>query len=120
MKIHIDSTNTAQYVYEVNYVIFGNTPARPYVRIDANTEKILQKWNGLTFDAVGTGPGGNIKIGKYQYGVDYPKFNVTVDGNDCELLSDGVITVDANIKHLVMISPAQRTPTKRLTAHIAP
>jgi pseudolysin/vibriolysin len=48
--------------------IKGGEPSRPFVIVDAQTGKILKKWEGLTTGGVGFGPGGNTKTGAYTWG----------------------------------------------------
>ena len=63
--------NKAQLAYLVSYFVEdvqGGNPSRPFALLDANNLKTIKQWEGLTTDAIGTGPGGIEKTGKYQYG----------------------------------------------------
>ena len=75
-------------------------PARPYYLIDANSKNIIKYWDGLTTSSIGTGPGGNEKTGRYEYGMDYPKLDVAMkdDGTTCQMTSNHVDTI--NLNHL--------------------
>jgi Zn-dependent metalloprotease len=71
------------------------TPFRPYYFIQADTNEILYFYDGLTY-AEATGPGGNLKIGKYQYGTDYDGFPVTTSGSTCTMNVTEVKTINLN------------------------
>ncbi|WP_205859080.1 M4 family metallopeptidase [Pleionea sediminis] len=62
--------------------------------VDANSGEILDNWNALQhFDV--TGPGGNEKVGRYEYGTDYPALNGTDLGDGtCSLENENVRAVD--------------------------
>jgi pseudolysin/vibriolysin len=89
--VRVDESNVAQLVYLVSFVMKGTAhPSRPSYIIDANTGAVLKKWEGIAhMDA--TGPGGNTKTGKYEYGADYGP--LIVDGN-CNMATPNVVTVD--------------------------
>ncbi len=81
----INHHNVARLVYEINFFLDGSEnsgrtePTRPFIVLDANNGEILEQWDGLTslnFEYT-AGPGGNEKIGKYFYGTDYGKLQVT-------------------------------------------
>ncbi|MFC2146652.1 M4 family metallopeptidase [Acidobacteriota bacterium] len=74
----------------------GN-PSQPVIFIDARSGRVLDSFDGLNYGE-GTGPGGNLKVGKYYYGPggDYPGFGVTVDGSTCIMDVADVRTVDLN------------------------
>lgn len=94
---YLDKTNTAHLVYSINFFVDhkqGNQPSRPFFIVDANSGKVLKHWEGLSFDKEGTGPGGNEKIGEYQYGKDYDKLDVDINGNTCVFDSPKVQTVN--------------------------
>ncbi|MFC5476258.1 M4 family metallopeptidase [Paraherbaspirillum soli] len=91
LYIKLGANNVAQLVYVVSFVTtVGGKPSRPYYVIDANTGAVLKHWEGLTHrDA--TGPGGNLKTGKYEYGTNYGP--LVVD-NNCAMVAPNVVTVD--------------------------
>ncbi|MGQ5524953.1 M4 family metallopeptidase [Chitinimonas sp. PSY-7] len=80
-------------VYMVSFVVpDAAKPSRPFFLIDANTGAVLKQWEGLNHrDA--TGPGGNTKTGKYEYGTDFGPLVVT---DDCTMDSSNVVTVNLN------------------------
>ncbi|MCU0288908.1 MAG: PepSY domain-containing protein, partial [Acidobacteria bacterium] len=95
--IVVDKKNKANLCYVVSFFAdneVGN-PSRPIYFIDVKSGKVIDSFNRLT-NGLGTGPGGNQKIGQYHYGTDYPGFNVTVGGSTCTMNSTDVKTVDLN------------------------
>ena len=98
---YTNQNNKLIKVYLVSFFV-GNEangqPARPYYLIDANSHAIIKHWNGLTTDRIGTGPGGNEKIGRHEYGIDYPKLDVTIkeDGKTCVMENTYVQTINLN------------------------
>jgi len=76
--IYLDDSGEARVCYVVSFFVDvqqGGYPSRPTIIIDASTGKIIKEFDGLEY-AVGFGPGGNEKTGKYQYGLDFPAFEV--------------------------------------------
>lgn len=73
----------------------GVAPTRPTAIIDANTGEVLDQWEGLTY-ADGFGPGGNEKIGRYDYGTDYPALDVQESGSTCSMVNTNVETHNFN------------------------
>jgi Zn-dependent metalloprotease len=71
-------------------------PSRPFFILDANTGKTLKKWEGLNHVKIGTGPGGNEKIGRYEYGNDFAFLDVQENADTCTLENDNVKTVNLN------------------------
>lgn len=99
-KLYIigDSANKARLVYVINMLLDDVTPRRPYIMIDANTGEILNRWEGLTTALQNaTGPGGNLKTGKYRYGTDYDPLIVDSVGSTCRMSNSNVDTYD--MKH---------------------
>ncbi|WAC71743.1 M4 family metallopeptidase [Roseateles sp. SL47] len=94
LYIKLNDSNVAQLFYLVSFVRHDrSTPSRPHFMIDANSGAVLQRWEGLNHrDA--TGPGGNAKTGKYEYGTNYPALQVT---DTCQMnTNNNVITVNLN------------------------
>ncbi len=95
--IYIDKKNKANLCYVVSF--FAETeagnPSRPIFFVDARSGKVLESYDRLAY-GLGTGPGGNLKIGLYEYGTDYPGFGVTVGGSTCTMNTTDVKTVDLN------------------------
>lgn len=90
LYIHIDDQDQARLAYLVSWVEYGDEPSRPFVFVDANTGEILDQWEGMTHQDA-TGPGGNEKTGRYEYGTDFPAMEV--DSN-CRMSTSNVETVD--------------------------
>ncbi|MCV2421803.1 M4 family metallopeptidase [Paucibacter sp. DJ2R-2] len=89
--VKLNDKGVAQLVYLVNFLTsHGDEPSRPHLLIDANSGAVLEQWEGLNH-ANATGPGGNTKTGKYEYGTTYGPLVVTAD---CQMNSGNVITVD--------------------------
>ena len=104
LKVYIppqDPNHQEHLVYITSYFRegIGITPSRPFHIVDAHSSKILDSWDGLTTDKIGTGPGGNEKTGKYTYGVDFPKIDITKKGDKCIEDSQHVTTIDLEHWH---------------------
>ena len=109
LVIYIDDSNKSHLAYHANFFAdgkFSASPTRPYFIVDADTGEILKKWEGLANAEVGTGPGGTLKNGPYEYGTDYGNLDVDVDGSTYTMENADVKTVDLN--HLN--STASTTP----------
>src|SRR4249919_3260958 len=99
--IYIDDANRAHMSYVVSFFadsIKGGSPTRPFVIVDANSGKILKKWEGLTTAQIGTGPGGNAKTGQYEWGSGgrYGFLDVTQSGSTCTMNNANVKSVNLN------------------------
>jgi Zn-dependent metalloprotease len=62
----------------------GN-PSRPVFFVDAKNGKVIDSFDSLAYGWQGTGPGGNQKVGQYEYGTNYPAFGVSVNGSTCTM-----------------------------------
>lgn len=80
----------ARLAYRVSYLIKGVLPSRPTGFVDAQTGKLIQHWDGLT-KVVTKGPGGNEKLGKYNFGTELP---LMVTAKDCILSTNNVGVYD--------------------------
>ncbi|WP_394248489.1 M4 family metallopeptidase [Vibrio profundi] len=97
LMVRLDENQQAQVVYLVDFFVASDHPQRPFFFIDANTGEVLQTWDGLNHAIEhGTGPGGNAKTGLYQYGSDYPSFEVEKSGTTCTMNTSSVKTVNLN------------------------
>lgn len=97
LMVRLNENQVAQVVYLVDFFVASNYPERPFFFIDAMTGEVLQKWNGLNHaKALGTGPGGNTKTNRYEYGTDFPGFSIDKTGTTCTLENDAVKTIDLN------------------------
>lgn len=94
LYVHLDSNDNARLAYLVSWVEYGSEPSRPFYFVDANTGEVLESWEGLAHQDA-TGPGGNEKTGRYDYGTDYPPMEV--DAN-CRMDTANVETVDMQQK----------------------
>jgi len=97
LMVRLDESQTAQVVYMVDFFVAAEEPARPFYFIDAMTGQVLQHWDGLNHaEATGTGPGGNLKTNRYDYGKDFPGFAIDKTGTKCKLENAAVKTIDLN------------------------
>ncbi len=88
--IYRDENSKAHIVYMVSWFDESKDPTRPFMIFDANSAQLLDKWEGLaTKDA--TGPGGNVKTGKYYYGKDLGYLEVS---DNCAMTNSVVDTID--------------------------
>jgi vibriolysin len=90
LMVRLDKNSTAQLVYLIDFL---SGPERPFFFIDATTGQVLESWDGMNHSK-GTGPGGNEKTGRYEYGSDYPAFIIDKQGTTCTMDNDVVKTVD--------------------------
>ncbi|MEI5637534.1 MULTISPECIES: M4 family metallopeptidase [unclassified Pseudoalteromonas] len=95
LAIWLDGNATARLVYEISFVTYGDTPQRPYIIIDANTGEVLEQFDNLQH-ADATGPGGNEKTGRYEYGTEFGYLDVTQSGNTCTMANANVKTINLN------------------------
>ena len=95
LKIWQDTKGVAKLIYVVAFIYKGDTPSMPHYYIDANTGVILKAYDNL-MHAQATGPGGNIKTGRYEFGVEYDYLDVTQVDSNCTLENVNVRTVDLN------------------------
>ena len=95
LAIWVDNQSKAHLVYEVSYVTYGSNPSRPYQIIDANSGELLFSLDNLQH-ADATGPGGNLKTGKYIYGTDFDNLDVSQSGNNCTMNNANVRTINLN------------------------
>lgn len=100
LTIHIDDAGRARKAYAVTYfadTLAGGSPTRPMVLVDADNGQVLTRWENLQRVTIGTGPGGNLKTGLYEYGLDYGRLDVSVSGTDC--LMDNPKARTENLHH---------------------
>ena len=102
LMIYVDDAGKAHKAYVVNFfadsALAGNKPTRPFVIVDADSGKVLKKWEGLTTDLIGTGPGGNAKTGQYEWGSGgiYGYLDVAQSGSTCTMNNTNVRGVNLN------------------------
>ncbi|WP_413662271.1 M4 family metallopeptidase [Microbulbifer sp. CNSA002] len=92
LYVYVDENDQARLAYLVNWVEYGDEPSRPFYFVDALTGEVIKQWDGLAFQDA-TGPGGNEKTGRYEYGTDFPALEVD---NNCSMNTANVETVDLN------------------------
>ncbi|CAM4172870.1 M4 family metallopeptidase [Pseudoalteromonas byunsanensis] len=66
--------------------------SKPVALVLESDYSLIKHWNNV-HNAEATGPGGNTKIGRYEYGNDFPALVVTQVDNTCYLENDKVKTV---------------------------
>lgn len=94
--VYQDKSGEVKLVYITSYVVYGKRPSRPFSIVDAQTGVVIERWEGLNHAEVGTGPGGNEKVGQYEYGTDFGYLDVIEAGDDCTMDSANVTTVNLN------------------------
>ncbi|MBI2379130.1 MAG: M4 family metallopeptidase [Gammaproteobacteria bacterium] len=93
-----EATKKARLAYVVDFYaedLKNNFASRPMTLIDAHTGEIIKRWENLNTAQNAGGPGGNAKIGQYQYGVGTAKGPLVVT-DACEMNSTNVRAVDMN------------------------
>lgn len=100
LYVYLNKENRGQLCYVVTFFAdneVGN-PTRPYYFVDAENGDVIDQFEGLTFEdrATATGPGGNAKTGKYEYGTNYPAFEVAYANGSSTMNITNVKTVNLN------------------------
>jgi Zn-dependent metalloprotease/PKD repeat protein len=98
LVIYVDDAERAHLAYAVALsAVSAGEPVSRIQLIDANNGRLLHSEDVLLhFTKVGTGPGGNQKVGKYNYGTDRDKLDVTQNGSTCVMENANVITINMN------------------------
>jgi len=100
LVIYINEEGTAYLSYAVSFfadIPEGGQPTQPTYIVNAKTSEVIFEFDGLMYEgATASGPGGNQKVGKYEYGLQYPPMAVTAEGNKLVMKTDNVITVNLN------------------------
>ncbi|TQP84058.1 hemagglutinin/proteinase HapA [Vibrio cholerae] len=98
LMVRLDDNQQAQLVYLVDFFVASETPSRPFYFISAETGEVLDQWDGINHaQATGTGPGGNQKTGRYEYGSNgLPGFTIDKTGTTCTMNNSAVKTVNLN------------------------
>jgi len=77
------------------FVMGDSLISRPQVMVDASTLSVVKFWDGLQHLSVeGSGPGGNEKTGRYDYGDDFSTFLVSEQSGTCTMENSNVKAVD--------------------------
>jgi len=98
LVVFVNQYNLGQLCYDVSFfsdVENGGQPTRPTYLVDANTGAVVHQFDALTF-GTGFGPGGNKKVGKYEYGKEYPGFEVEYVNGKSTMRTKDVVTVNLN------------------------
>ncbi|HHF2955694.1 TPA: M4 family metallopeptidase [Vibrio diabolicus] len=99
LRIYVDKSDVAHLAYIVQFFAdneHGGKPTRPTFLVDAKTGNILLQYEGLAH-VEANGPGGNQKIGRYHYGVDFESLLVQQSGDTCLMDIPGVVkTINLN------------------------
>ncbi|WP_336243373.1 M4 family metallopeptidase [Corallococcus exercitus] len=99
LMIYVDDEGRAHKAWVVSYfadVLGGGAPTRPLVIVDAEDGRVLKQWENLQHVLIGTGPGGNVKTGQYEYGTNYGYMDVAQSGTTCTMTNANVQTVNLN------------------------
>jgi len=95
--IYLNDKNVATVAYVVKFLIDNQqgTIEKPAYIVDAKSGVMIKRWNSLNFSDA-TGPGGNEKVGQYEYGTDFGFLDVTQTGDSCSMENANVKTIDLN------------------------
>jgi Zn-dependent metalloprotease len=99
LSIYVDDAGKGHLAYVVDFfadAVRGGKPTRPMLIVDARSGKVLKKWENLQNVEIGTGPGGNLKTGQYEYGTDFGYNDVEQSGTTCTMNNANVKTVNLN------------------------
>lgn len=99
LMIYVDDDGRGHKAYVVSYfadLVGGGAPTRPLVIVDAEDGRVLKQWENLQHVLIGTGPGGNVKTGQYEYGTNYGYMDVAQSGTTCTMTNANVQTVNLN------------------------
>ena len=77
-------------------LIKDRAPKEVIYLIDATSGDVIKHYNNIKYEKIATGPGGNAKVGLYEYGIDFGFLDVTHDDGLCKMESDNVKTVNLN------------------------
>ena len=97
--VYVEDLGAPHVAYEVSFLALTSgskpEPTRPFVIVDAQTGLTLRAWEGLAYEAIGTGSGGNALVGKYEYGKgELPTLDITKNDKTCNLKNPNVFTED--------------------------
>jgi Zn-dependent metalloprotease len=97
LMIYVGDDNRAHRAHVVQLSgVRNGAPTAPLVIVDADSGKILMQRENFQTALIGTGPGGNEKIGQYEYGTDFGFLDVAQNGSTCTMETDKVKTIDVN------------------------
>ncbi|TMN86100.1 hypothetical protein CWB72_20265, partial [Pseudoalteromonas phenolica] len=99
-----------------------NEVLKPTALITEHNNKVVKYWNDI-HHAEATGPGGNEKMGRVEFGDDLPAMQVTQDGDTCYLENEKVKTVslESNDNNTEAFSfPCSRNTHKEINGAYSP
>ena len=97
LMIYVGDDNRAHRAHVVQLSgVRNGAPTAPLVVVDADSGKVLMQRENFQTALIGTGPGGNEKIGQYEYGTDFGFLDVAQNGSTCTMETDKVKTIDVN------------------------
>ncbi|TMP80195.1 peptidase M4 family protein [Pseudoalteromonas phenolica] len=99
-----------------------NEVLKPTALITEYNNKVVKYWNDI-HHAEATGPGGNEKMGRVEFGDDLPAMQVTQDGDTCYLENEKVKTVslESNDNNTEAFSfPCSRNTHKEINGAYSP
>lgn len=99
LSIYIDGQDRAHLAYVASF--FADIPGKgqatqPTVIVDARNGRIIDRWESLASALVGTGPGGNLKSGTYEFGPTFGYLDVARSNGVCKLQNSRVRTINLN------------------------
>ena len=96
--VYVDRFNQAHLVYHIGFKYVGPDGHTdiPNLLVDGKNLNVLEQWSNLQYyDA--TGPGGNEKVGQYEFGSNgKPFLNASESNGTCTLENINVRTIDLN------------------------
>lgn len=93
LRIYIDDKDVAHLAYEIQFFADSEqavNPTRPTYLVDAKSGEVLLQYEGLAH-AEADGPGGNQKIGFYEYGKEYDPLLVQQSGSTCIMDTPNIV-----------------------------
>ncbi|EJG0967011.1 M4 family metallopeptidase [Vibrio parahaemolyticus] len=93
LRIYIDDKDFAHLAYEIQFFADSEqavNPTRPTYLVDAKSGEVLLQYEGLAH-AEADGPGGNQKIGFYEYGKEYDPLLVQQSGSTCIMDTPNIV-----------------------------
>ncbi|WP_031813127.1 M4 family metallopeptidase, partial [Vibrio parahaemolyticus] len=93
LRIYIDDKDVAHLAYEIQFFADSEqavNPTRPTYLVDAKSGEVLLQYEGLAH-AEADGPGGNQKIGFYEYGKEYDPLLVQQSGSICIMDTPNIV-----------------------------
>ncbi len=93
LMIRVNAANKAELMYWLAFESKVNVATKPIALINAHSGAFIERAEGTRMAAIGIGPGGNEKTGKYLYGSDREPFNVEVENSTCYMRQNDAFVV---------------------------